>query len=428
MGDLLIDRDFVRAVLTYEAPWCGSHGAEDGYLGMGLLYYALAYIQQAQIAVCLGSGGGFVPRLMRQAQRDLGIAHRARTILVDANLPEAGWGAPAWLNENSFFRRTFADIEIVLTTTGQAAEQVFASQELTIDLLHIDADHSFEGCLDDFRRYRGLLRVGSLVTLHDTSFPGAGVSHVVEHLRTRDDCDVIDLPDIGFGTAIVRIVAEEKQHTTTPSAMRLQYGDHVAVMVRRKPDTPALAPPHIGWKYLESEAFSTRSVVAAHFLRDCPMVIEIGGGRATIDSFLTGRHQRVVVVDPFLRERRVGAIDDGRCAVQHIRARFQDVDWRIEQPGKYGLVMLGLELQGLGEDDRQMLYALVNGARATVIEFPTSWQPSCDQFRAIRQNTRTCERFACKIDLSGNPVGDLENSWPPRFDREIHVLEPLGLE
>src|SRR5262245_47159520 len=74
----LINFDLIRRALMRDAPWAGSHGAEGDYLGMGLLYYALVYGMRAKVAVCLGSGGGFVPRLMRQAQRDLGVAHRSR--------------------------------------------------------------------------------------------------------------------------------------------------------------------------------------------------------------------------------------------------------------------------------------------------------------------------------------------------------------
>src|SRR5215467_249049 len=187
----LIDPAFVEQTLTHEAPWCGSHGADRGYLGMGLVYYALVYATRAQTAVCLGSGGGFVPRLMRQAQRDLNL-DGARTVLVDGNRPEAGWGAPAWLPQGSFFRRTYPDVELIVQTTARAATEFFATQALTIDYLHIDADHSFEGCLADFNSYRQFLRVGSVVTLHDTNFHGAGVRHVVEHLRARGDCEVVE--------------------------------------------------------------------------------------------------------------------------------------------------------------------------------------------------------------------------------------------
>jgi Methyltransferase domain len=417
----LIDPDFVRSMLTRDAPWSGGHGAEEGYLGMGLFYYALTYVRRAKLAVCLGSGGGFVPRLMRQAQRDLGISDSARTILVDANRAQAGWGSPTWLDTSSYFRRNFPDVEIVISTTADAAANLFARQRLTIDVLHIDADHSFAACLDDFRRYRPFLTEGSLVTFHDTAFPGAGVAPVMEYLRSRGDCEIVDMSDVGSGMALVRVLS-----AAPPPAPLAASGGDPPVAIARKPDAPAPEPPSRSWAYLASEAFSARAVLAARFLRDCPMIIELGGGRPTIDNFLTGAaNSRVVVIDPFLRERPPAAATDGGPIVQHIRCRFQDITWRIDRPGEHGLVMLGLELQGMSDADWRMLCALVDGARTTVIEFPTSWRESADQYAAIRRQTRTRERFTCRLDLSGNDVGDMTKSWPPRFDREIHVLEPL---
>ncbi len=83
-----------------------------------------------------------MPRLMRQAQRDLGVADTARTILIDGNCAEAGWGAPKWLSSDSFFRREFPDVELLLMTTRDAAQKYFAKRGYKIDYLHIDADHS----------------------------------------------------------------------------------------------------------------------------------------------------------------------------------------------------------------------------------------------------------------------------------------------
>jgi hypothetical protein len=205
MNPELICKMFVADQLTCEAPWAWSHGADGDHLGFGLFYYAIVYTLKARVAVCLGSGGGFVPRLMRQAQRDLGIGSSARTILVDANDPSAGWGSPAWLDPTSFFRTAYADVEIVLDTTSHAAANFFGMRDISIDYLHIDADHSFAACLDDFLTYRRFLREGSVVTLHDTNWSGAGVKHVVDHVRTQADCEVIDFVDIGAGTALVRI-------------------------------------------------------------------------------------------------------------------------------------------------------------------------------------------------------------------------------
>jgi hypothetical protein len=90
MSHQLVSSSTIADYLTRDAAWALSHGAEGEYL-MGLLYYALTYTLKARLAVCLGLGGGFVPRLMRQTQRDLGIAETSRTMLGDGNLPAAGY-------------------------------------------------------------------------------------------------------------------------------------------------------------------------------------------------------------------------------------------------------------------------------------------------------------------------------------------------
>ena len=41
------------------------------------------------------------------------------------------------------------------------------------------------------------------------------------------------------------------------------------------------------WKYLCSEPFHIRAVIAAHYLQDCPHVIEIRSYKVPITHFLT---------------------------------------------------------------------------------------------------------------------------------------------
>jgi hypothetical protein len=416
MSDRLVDSELVEALLTREAPWCESHGARDGYVGAGLLYYTLTYVTRAEVAVCLGSGGGFVPRLMRQAQRDAGIADGARTVLVDGDVGEAGWGSPQWLEPTSFFRVNYPDVEIVLARTSEAAEAL-AAEGVRIDYLHIDADHSFDGCLDDFRRYRPLLRVGSIVTLHDTNLAQAGVGRVLEHLRARGDCELLDLVEFGEGIALLRITSDEPPSAGDPPAL----GGTPAVEVERLPDAPALAPPMTQWRYLRAPAFAVRNVLAAHFVRDCPTVVELGGWQTPIDRFLTGRHASVLVVDPFIREAARDELHGHPCRVRHVRARFQDLRWDVRD-GDYGLVLLGIELEGLSEDDERELFDLVRRARTTVVEFAASWDVSRRQCERLLASTGAEVATRVRLDLGGNDLGDLANSWPPRVERELLVL------
>lgn len=73
----------------------------------------------------------------------------------------------------------------MLQTGESAIQTLFAPQCLTIDYLHIDADHSFEACLADFRAYRPFLREGAVVTLHDTSFGGGLLSDTSSNTFAR---------------------------------------------------------------------------------------------------------------------------------------------------------------------------------------------------------------------------------------------------
>ena len=178
------------------------------------------------------------------------------------------------------------------------------------------------------------------------------------------------------------------------------------------------------WSYLEGRAFWLRYVLAANFVKDCSAVIEIGGAKTPVDLFLTGDHNSVIVLDPFISESYSNTLHGRPCSVSHIRARFQDVDWLIPPGTGYALVMLGLEIQGMESHHYNVLYELINQAKVTFIEFPTSWDSSRQQFERIKINTQTKITFHAKLDLQGNDFGDLQNSWPPRCDREVYVLEP----
>jgi hypothetical protein len=192
---------YIAECLTHEAAWHQSHGAGRGFLGSGMLYYAFAYTLRAKVAVCLGSGGGFVPRVLRQVQRDLALP-KSVTYLVDANRPEAGWGSPQWLAEESFFRKEFPDVEVIFATTTDAFHRIFVPQGLRIDYLHIDADHSYEACLEDYEHYRSLMAESFAISIHDTDTPT--VARVIDELRKLEDVELIDFPDIGHGAAFVR--------------------------------------------------------------------------------------------------------------------------------------------------------------------------------------------------------------------------------
>lgn len=210
-SETLVNKDFIRSNLTVDDPWCSSHAAVDGgeELGAGVIYYGLAYALKSKICVCLGSGGGFVPRMMRQAQRDLNI-EESRTILVDGgvHVDQARkdiWGSPSWLPEESTFRKNYPDVEIVLKLTKDAFHDFFVPSDINIDFLHIDADHHYDGVKLDWDLFSPLVSADGVITLHDTvnHREPCGVPRLLDEIRQGGGYDLVNLP-IRYGTAILR--------------------------------------------------------------------------------------------------------------------------------------------------------------------------------------------------------------------------------
>jgi hypothetical protein len=192
--------------LLSSLPYAGGHGATSESLGGGIVYYAITSLARARVCVCLGSGGGFVPSLMRQAQRDLRIDN-AVTYLVDAILPEAGYGHPevpgGWLDEEGVFASLFAEVTILNCLTMEAGKGFFSKNRITIDYLHVDADHAYEAALADFETYLPRLSPAAFVTFHDSGTEP--IQRVLAKIRkTRPEFDCLDMPELGAGLAILR--------------------------------------------------------------------------------------------------------------------------------------------------------------------------------------------------------------------------------
>lgn len=166
------------------------------------------------------------------------------------------------------------------------------------------------------------------------------------------------------------------------------------------------------WNYLASEVFRSRYILAAHYLRDCRHVIEIGGYKTPIDGFLTHRYESVTVIDPLVEPLE-------RKRVRRVAGDYREFDFSFAPAGEYGLVMLGFDLP-LSDQ----LYSLANGARTTIVEFPEhpDWMQSRYTFDKLLENTNLKLKLKIHLDLAGNDYGDLTDSWPPRTDRYLFVF------
>lgn len=182
-------------------------------------------------------------------------------------------------------------------------------------------------------------------------------------------------------------------------------------------DDPALAGlPHLG-----SVAGASRHVLAAHYVRDCEHVVELGGHKLPLTGFLTHAPKSVVSVDPKTQPFEADELNGLPCRVRHIARKFQEVTFELD-PYSYALVLLGCSLKAYGSDPAAngTLFDLVDKAKKIVIEYGLGNERAVAQIPDIVE--RGGLRKVCQIDMR---LEDEHN--PPGFwlgERRFMVFEP----
>jgi hypothetical protein len=216
----LFNLDFIREFFTHnqsnqkdvngndivelkKVPYRWTHGATDLTLGDGLLIYSIIHYMRAKVCVCLGSGGGFVPRIMTQARvdlydsqifegnRDYNWGDIGVTYVVDAD--NGIGGNVDWKNEDSFFRKTFYP-RVIFDTTENAFYNHFVKEDIKIDYLHIDAGHSFEDVKRDFELYKNILSPNGIISIHDTDVSFEKQYIVTDEIKSDDHQEITNGP------------------------------------------------------------------------------------------------------------------------------------------------------------------------------------------------------------------------------------------
>ena len=178
---MITNSDYIKSFITNNennpVPYRWTHGATDLHMGDGIVIYSIIQHLRSKNCVCIGSGGGFIPRIMTQARIDL---HRqgifegngdynwgdiGATYVVDAC---NGVGGDTDIdNKDSFYRKTFYP-RFVKDTSENAYYNFFVLQDIKIDVLFIDGDHTYEGVKKDFDLYSNLLSENGIIVIHDT--------------------------------------------------------------------------------------------------------------------------------------------------------------------------------------------------------------------------------------------------------------------
>lgn len=178
---MILDKDFINYNITNNAdvpvPYRWTHGATNDHMGDGIIVYSLIQHMRAKNCVCIGSGGGYIPRIMTQARIDLhsqGIFEGnpdynwgdiGTTYLVD---PCNGIGGPSDVCDDESFFRTHFYPRFIKDTSENAFYNFFIPQDIKIDVLFIDGDHTYDGVKKDFDLYSTILSKNGIIIIHDT--------------------------------------------------------------------------------------------------------------------------------------------------------------------------------------------------------------------------------------------------------------------
>jgi hypothetical protein len=172
--------------------------------------------------------------------------------------------------------------------------------------------------------------------------------------------------------------------------------------------------------HLSGPAAAIRQVLAAHFVRDCPHVLEIGGHRRPVTGYLTHAPLSVTSIDPKTAEYEADELNGRPCRVRHIARKFQDVELHLARRS-YGLVLLGYSLKAFGarEPLGQLLFGLIDNAKTVVLEYPPALERASSQVPSIL--SRPTLAVLCAFEIA---IDDPEIAGSPYARRRFHVLKP----
>ena len=75
MKKTILNHEYIEKEITtnqekdFRYRW--SHGATDKHIGDGMILYSLMYFFKPKVSVCLGSGNGYIPRIMSKVNDDI---------------------------------------------------------------------------------------------------------------------------------------------------------------------------------------------------------------------------------------------------------------------------------------------------------------------------------------------------------------------
>jgi len=361
----------------------------DGHMSNGLIYTSIASCDM-KTCVCLGTGSGFVPLMMYEGQK-LNKINDIECYIVDLghdldNEEHSKWGysedfKQSIFNPNSEFRIKYPQIKILNMSTDDALKY-FIDNNIKIDYLHIDADHSHHQSFKDFENYLKIMNKDFVITLHDTA-----IGHLDNHLdgcvpktislirekycKNNNQYEIIDfnLKDkYGVGTSIFKPRINSKFDDKEIKQIK---EIEKKVKVKRYTDSE-----YIKWPYLFEDNFNIRQIIiASHFTNNnIKNVIEIGGWLTPVKDWLN-KYVNYTNIDPYKMN-----VNDYNL----INKKIDDIsDEEINNIINKNKEKLGIVLLGIDYEFSDKIKKMFNNADIIGLESSCNWKYGYEQMNKM---------------------------------------------
>lgn len=172
-----LDENVLKNLLFKTLPSSQNQSIDDLNIGFGFLYYSLSRNFKPKNTVVLGSAKGFSPICFGLGIKDNN--NEGKLYFVDAGYSDEtdglnkGMGGIAFWKDNKSVKNIFETfnleniIKVYVTKTSQFLYIYKKEKKSPVDLLFIDADHTYEGFKFDFDNFSKLLSPSGIIVFHD---------------------------------------------------------------------------------------------------------------------------------------------------------------------------------------------------------------------------------------------------------------------
>lgn len=159
------------------------------------------------------------------------------------------------------------------------------------------------------------------------------------------------------------------------------------------------------WEYLSSSEFNIRKVIAAHYLNECDVVVDVGAFNETLP---VNTNVELHSIDP------LSTIDNAfHGTFSEWLPTFKNNEKKI------GVALLGFDFEG-DDEEFSSLVSFLSSAHLVVLEYATLFKPSQDQVGKVLMNVHKYFDIGVAFNLDLPEI--VCDGFPTYHNRVMYIL------